>query len=130
MPGRGASGERDDLRGFYDAVAEVLRQLRPGEVASYGDVAEQAGFPGAARAVGALLAASDGSFAWWRVVTASGRLVPGHEAEQARLLRLEGVAIVGGRVPVRREAHVRRGHEAAGQGRLPAPVSPQDAVRP
>jgi hypothetical protein len=35
------------------------------------------------------------------VVTANGRLVPGHEAEHARRLAAEGVEIVGGRVRFR-----------------------------
>ena len=74
-------------------VAEVLLGLSPGEVVTYGEVAAQAGRPGAARAVGAFLARSDGDYPWWRVVTAAGRLVPGHEAEQARLLRAEGVRV-------------------------------------
>jgi hypothetical protein len=41
------------LKRFEEAVLEVLRSLRSGEVVTYGEVAEQAGFPGAARAVGA-----------------------------------------------------------------------------
>ncbi len=64
-------------------------------------MAAQAGFPGAGRGVGAVLAASEG-LPWWRVVTVSGRLVPGLEAEQARLLAAEGVAVAGGRAPVNR----------------------------
>jgi alkylated DNA nucleotide flippase Atl1 len=41
---------------------------------------------------------------WWRVVNANGRLVPGHEVEQARLLAAEGVQCRGGRVAgVRRD---------------------------
>ncbi|MCU1495428.1 MAG: hypothetical protein JWO62_3192 [Acidimicrobiaceae bacterium] len=80
----------------------MLAGLAPGEVSTYGEVAEQAGFPGAARAVGALLAASDGGFPWWRVVTTAGRLAPGHEAEQARLLHDEGVELRAGRVVLRR----------------------------
>lgn len=71
----------------------MLRSLGPGEVVTYGEVALEAGRPGAARSVGALLAASDEAYCWWRVVNASGRLVPGHEAEQARRLRQEGVAV-------------------------------------
>ena len=35
---------------------------------------------------------------WWRVVAANGRLVPGHEIEQSRRLKREGVAVVNGRV--------------------------------
>lgn len=62
-------------------------------MATYGEVAIEAGFPGAARAVGALLAASEGTLPWWRVVAANGRLVPGHEAEHARRLRAEGVVL-------------------------------------
>jgi methylated-DNA-protein-cysteine methyltransferase-like protein len=90
-------------------VIEVIAQLAPGEIVSYGDVAEQAGFPGAARAVGAILArgasGTDGAeLPWWRVVTAAGRLVPGHEAEHGRRPGPEGGAGPNGRVarrPVR-----------------------------
>jgi O-6-methylguanine DNA methyltransferase len=82
---------------FQRRVAEIIRDLRRGEVATYGEIAAEAGHPGAARAVGNLLARSDG-LPWWRVVTQDGRLVPGHESEQARRLRAEGVRVVGGRV--------------------------------
>ncbi len=75
----------------------MLDRLRPGEVLTYGEVAAEAGYPGAARAVGNMLARRDG-LPWWRVVTSTGRLVPGHEAKQARLLRREGVVASGGRV--------------------------------
>lgn len=79
-------------------VTEVIHFLAPGEVVTYGDIAEVAGYPGRARAVGRILAMSDGELPWWRVVNAAGRLVPGHEAEQAQLLRAEGVKVEGGRV--------------------------------
>jgi methylated-DNA-protein-cysteine methyltransferase-like protein len=86
---------------FRERVVAVINGLQPGEVVSYGDVAVESGFPGAARAVGALLAsdAADG-LPWWRVVTASGRLVPGHEERHARLLRQEGIKVVNGRVRI------------------------------
>jgi methylated-DNA-protein-cysteine methyltransferase-like protein len=87
------------MTGFEQAVVHVLQSLGPGDVVTYGEVAAEAGFPGRARAVGNLLAGSDGDVPWWRVVTATGRLVPGHEAEHARRLRAEGVPIVHGRVP-------------------------------
>ena len=83
---------------FDDAIAAVLDALRPGEVVTYGEVAAEAGHPGAARAVGRFLAHSGGDHAWWRVVTATGRLVPGHEAEHARRLRAEGIEVRNGRV--------------------------------
>jgi methylated-DNA-protein-cysteine methyltransferase-like protein len=75
---------------FEEAVLEVVRSLPEGAVATYGEVAAEAGFPGAARAVGNLLRRSAG-LPWWRVVAAAGRLVPGDEEEQARHLRAEGV---------------------------------------
>lgn len=88
---------------FRACVVATVAQLLPGEVCSYGDIAADAGFPGAARAVGSVLASSHG-LPWWRVVYADGRLAPGHEAEQAERLAAEGVDLEGGRVrmPARR----------------------------
>ncbi|HZA26212.1 MAG TPA: MGMT family protein [Actinomycetota bacterium] len=80
---------------FESRVRRVVMGLRKGEVATYGEVAEEAGFPGAARAVGNVLARSEG-LPWWRVVSATGRLVPGHESEHARRLRQEGFTIPRG----------------------------------
>ncbi|MBT3245386.1 MAG: MGMT family protein [Actinobacteria bacterium] len=84
---------------FESAVAEVLRRLSPGEVVTYGEVALEAGHPGAHRAVGRFLRDSDG-WPWWRVVTSTGRLVPGLEIEQAERLGAEGVRVANGRVVV------------------------------
>ena len=92
---------------FEDAVIVVLDSLRRGEVVTYGEVAAEAGYPGAARAVGGFLARSGGAHAWWRVVTAAGRLVPGHEVEHARRLRAEGVEV--------RDGHVVRPRRSAGR---------------
>jgi methylated-DNA-protein-cysteine methyltransferase related protein len=83
-------------------VLAVLGRLAPGEVVTYGEVAAEAGYPGAARAVGTVLARTGVEVPWWRVVTASGRLVPGHEREHARLLAAEGVALHGGKVRIGR----------------------------
>jgi len=83
---------------FEEAVAEAVRALPPGAVATYGEVATEAGFPGAARAVGNFLRRSAG-LPWWRVVAAGGRLVPSCELEQGQRLRAEGVAFTpGGKV--------------------------------
>jgi len=76
----------------------VLQSLGPGDVVTYGEVAAEAGFPGAARAVGRLLATSPEDLPWWRVVTTTGRLVPGHEVEHARRLRAEGIPVTDGTV--------------------------------
>jgi methylated-DNA-protein-cysteine methyltransferase-like protein len=79
-------------------ILDVLLALGEGEVTTYGDVADVAGYPGRARLVGRILATTDVEVPWWRVVNAEGRLVPGHAREQTRLLRDEGVRVGGGRV--------------------------------
>jgi methylated-DNA-protein-cysteine methyltransferase-like protein len=84
---------------FETRVVDVIGRLRPGEVVTYGEVAAEAGHPGAARAVGNVLARGD-ALPWWRVVTATGRLAPGHEVEQARRLLHEGITVLDGRVAV------------------------------
>lgn len=87
------------LTSFEQAVFDVLNSTGPGDVMSYGDVAAEAGYPGAARAVGNVLAHCDGlGLPWWRVVTANGRLIPHDAALQARLLGAEGVVCRDGRV--------------------------------
>lgn len=85
---------------FTERAAAVIRSIPRGEVLTYGEVAREAGSPGAAKAVGNLLSRTDG-LPWWRVVTADGRLVPHKEEEHARLLRAEGVPIRAGRVALR-----------------------------
>lgn len=83
---------------FDDEVLAVVAALGSGEVVSYGDVAHDAGWPGAARAAGAALARSGGTVPWWRVVHADGRLAPAAPREQARRLQAEGVVVRGERV--------------------------------
>ena len=83
---------------FEDDVRRVLERLGRGTVMTYGEVALEAGHPGAARAVGSYLSRGGTGLPWWRVVTSTGRLVPGNEGEQAGLLRSEGVRVADGRV--------------------------------
>lgn len=83
---------------FADRVHQAVERLQPGDLVSYGEIAVQAGRPGAARAVGRILAQSDGTLPWWRVVTSSGRLVPGHEQRHRELLEAEGWSVRGNRV--------------------------------
>lgn len=86
---------------FTNAVIAVIEALEPGEVMAYGEIATEAGYPGAARAVGNLLRTVPG-LPWWRVVNAAGRLAPGNEKEQAQLLRAEGVRILNGKVATKK----------------------------
>lgn len=90
------TGKRS-LTAFETAVVAVLDATSPGDVLSYGDLAAEAGYPGAARAVGNVLKNVD-DLPWWRVVSAGGRLIPHAPDEQARLLADEGVSTKAGRV--------------------------------
>jgi len=84
---------------FEDAVLEVICSLEPGEIVTYGEVADQAGFPGAARAVGTVLRNCDGEVVpWWRVVGAGGLIRTPGEERQAVFLRAEGILVAGGKV--------------------------------
>ena len=75
---------------FEESVLAVLRTLKPGEVTTYGEVAELAGYPGRARGVGRILSVTEEDLPWWRVVGHGGRLISPSPAEQAELLRAEG----------------------------------------
>ncbi len=84
---------------FTARVHDAVRSVPSGRVASYSAIAELAGSPGAARAVGTVLRAlPDGvRVPWWRVISARGELtIPrvGHGRRlQRTLLADEGVAI-------------------------------------
>jgi methylated-DNA-protein-cysteine methyltransferase-like protein len=84
---------------FERRVERMVRRIPAGTVASYGRVAEWVGVPDGARAVGGVMARSGDGVPWHRVVTAAGRLVPGHEVSHAELLRSEGVRVANGHVP-------------------------------
>jgi methylated-DNA-protein-cysteine methyltransferase related protein len=92
--------DRED--GTHGRIYQVVRQVPPGRVTTYGDVAALAGFPGQARLVGyALHALPDHSAVpWHRVVNAGGgisvgRAHPGGELVQRQLLEAEGVEFRG-----------------------------------
>jgi methylated-DNA-protein-cysteine methyltransferase-like protein len=108
-------------------IVAVIVALGEGEVVSYGDVAHDAGYPGRARAVGALLAQHGDDLPWWRVVRGDGRLVAPGAAAQAAALRAEGVTVRVGRV-----VHAPRGRFSRRQPSVrPArPARPARSARP
>jgi methylated-DNA-protein-cysteine methyltransferase-like protein len=81
----------------YRQIWRVVERIPPGRVATYGQVAALAGFPGQARQVGyALHALAEGSeVPWQRVINARGevsrRAEEGWEHYQRHLLEEEGV---------------------------------------
>src|SRR5512146_293293 len=90
---------------FTDLLAQVRRVPR-GKVATYGDIAYAAGYPGAARQVAWALHTSSG-LPWHRIVGADGKiLLPGEGGfEQRMRLRAEGVEFVGLRVNMKAHRH-------------------------
>jgi methylated-DNA-[protein]-cysteine S-methyltransferase len=88
-------------RSFADRVYDAVRAIPAGRVSTYGDVAAAAGRPGAARAVGTLMAkGGPRAVPAHRVVAAGGALggYGGHESTKAALLRAEGLVVVGRRI--------------------------------
>ncbi len=84
------------LEEMRKAVAKIPR----GKVATYGAVADAAGFPGNARRVAWALAKTDGRLPWHRVLGAGGKILLPREAgaEQRIRLEAEGVVFRGGKV--------------------------------
>ena len=82
---------------FEAAVRAVILTIPAGEVMTYGEIAVEAGYPGAARAVGNYVRKTD-AVPWHRVVGAGDRIVSRCAAEQKRLLIAEGLVVEGNRV--------------------------------
>ena len=93
------------------AIRSAVRAIRRGSIASYGEVARQAGLPGRARLVGQVLRESgdQARLPWHRVTGAGGRIAfpPGSAAAREQISRLarEGLTARGNRV-VARDARV------------------------
>jgi alkylated DNA nucleotide flippase Atl1 len=91
---------------YVEAVLDLVGRIPAGRVMAYGTVAEVVGASlgrGGPRLVGAVMSSYGGAVPWWRVVTASGRLPPGHEVTARRELAAEGcpMSADGTRVDVR-----------------------------
>jgi len=79
----------------------LVRRIPPGRVATYGDIAELAGHPRAARAVGNVMrACGRRDVPCHRVIAAGGRIggYGGSETLKRALLLAEGVPVSGSRV--------------------------------
>jgi methylated-DNA-protein-cysteine methyltransferase-like protein len=94
---------------MFEKVWKTVRRIPKGRVATYGQVAEASGHPGAARQVVWALRAGK-ALPWHRVLGAKGvlRLKGESGAEQRLRLRLEGVVIAGDRVDLKRFGHLFR----------------------
>ncbi len=82
----------------YTAIYEIVRQIPPGRVATYGQVADLAGLYGKARLVGYALyrVAPESDIPWHRVINARGQVSEspvryGSDHLQRSLLEAEGI---------------------------------------
>jgi methylated-DNA-protein-cysteine methyltransferase-like protein len=84
---------------MFQAILAQVRRIPRGKVATYGDVAYAAGFPGAARQVVWALHSTQG-LPWHRVVGAGGQIKLPRESglEQRMRLQTEGVTFRGRRI--------------------------------
>jgi O-6-methylguanine DNA methyltransferase len=87
---------------FRARVLTIVRGIPVGQVATYGDVAEMAGHPGAGRAVGNIMRGSGPDVPAHRVIAAGGKLggYGGNEHMKRALLAAEGVIMQRSRVPL------------------------------
>lgn len=88
--GHGQPPER--LTRFQSAIVTTVAALTPGEIATYGEIAAEAGYPGRAQAVANVLRRVPG-LPWWRVVPADGRIYRTHAATQVPLLAADGIEV-------------------------------------
>lgn len=94
--------------GTYALIWQTVRIIPRGKVATYGEIAAEAGFPGQARMVGYALHALPprSHVPWHRIVNAQGKIsfTPDSAAyiEQKRRLAKEGIVFVGGRIDLKR----------------------------
>lgn len=95
MPGPARRGYAGRMRQEYvDAVLDLTSLIPPGQVLSYGDVAELLETSGP-RQVGAVLARFGADTCWWRVIRSSGLPPQGHGLAAWRFYRLEGTPVAG-----------------------------------
>jgi methylated-DNA-protein-cysteine methyltransferase-like protein len=102
--------------------AEMLRAVRRvprGKVATYGDIAYAAGYPGAARQVAWALHQEHGDLPWQRIVGAGGAILCTGEMalEQRMRLKSEGVRFVGLKVDMAKHRHSFLTREEQNRGR-------------
>ena len=82
---------------FVEAVLELVEQVPPGRVTTYGAIGDRLGC--GPRIVARVLSQHGGPVPWWRVVRADGSLPPSHDEEATEAYRQEGTPLRGpGRV--------------------------------
>ncbi len=92
---------------YQEKIWQVVSMIPEGKVATYGQVAELAGLPRMARAVGRTLSQlpKDTQLPWFRVINAKGMISFPAESDaykrQKSLLEADGITLLKGKVPLK-----------------------------
>jgi alkylated DNA nucleotide flippase Atl1 len=89
-----------EIDDYSSHVLDVVDSIPPGQVMSYGDIAEYLGL-GGPRQVGRVLSRYGGAAPWWRVIHADGSPAAGHEAAALAHYLAEGTPLRSPSTPVR-----------------------------
>ena len=94
-------------RKMFEDMLRQVRRVPRGKVATYGDIAYAAGYPGAARQVAWALHQGHEDLPWQRIVGAGGKILCTGELgfEQRMKLQAEGVGFVGLKVNMKAHRH-------------------------
>lgn len=89
-----------------ERIFQVVYRIPTGKVATYGQIADLAGLPRAARLVGSTLKGlpKDSKLPWHRVINAAGRIslpARGGGRNQRERLEREGVVFLNGKIDLR-----------------------------
>jgi methylated-DNA-protein-cysteine methyltransferase-like protein len=92
---------------MFQKILAQIRRVPHGKVATYGDVAYAAGFPGAARQAAWALHGAGPGVPWQRIIGSGGKilLTGEHGFEQRMRLQSEGVRFIGLRVDMKNHHH-------------------------
>ncbi len=105
------------------AIVRVIQQIPRGKVATYGQVAEAAGYPRYHRQVAQVLNRVGHSLPWHRVLGAGGQLKTrlGDALDQRLRLEMEGVRFRGARVNMAEHQATLLGRDQAARRKRPRP---------
>jgi alkylated DNA nucleotide flippase Atl1 len=78
---------------FVGSVLDIVADIPPGRVMTYGDIAAVLGSRGA-RVVGQVMSHYGSDVPWWRVIRAGGHPPVGHEQRALEHYRAEGTPLV------------------------------------
>ena len=90
--GRARPGDAPSANPADERILAAIAAIPAGAVSTCGRIAEKAGLPGQARAVGEALARNPDAPGWHRIVNSEGRIRTPPERGQRTMLEAEGVA--------------------------------------